>query len=380
MTKTGSGLTRLFGLRSAAKDHDIESQEMTPASKVNESQDEAGQAVIESNVQDFNPLPSQADSSLSSQEIFSEIGQRLRKRREMLSLTLEEIERHMRVKVVYLQALEQGALDDLPSPVQTRGMLANYAGFLDLDVDTILLRFADGLQVKRRERLPEPSKRHRVPMTVNTSLPPLRSFIAGDLLFGGGMVIMLVLFAIWGVNRILTFRSQTPPRATAPSISEILAGTPLPTLPGEVTLIPAEDTLLASTQTTTAEVPTLAANINVQLNIEAVERTYLRVTVDGKVQFDGRVVPGTAYPFEAAKQVDVLVGNAAALRITYNGNDLGLMGNFGEVVDRVYTAEGVTTPTFTPQPTATATQKITATPTELPTLTPSPTSTPESGG
>ncbi len=354
----------------------------TPISspEVGQGETEQGNG-LEGNVQDFNPLPAEPNpSAQSSAEIFKEIGGRLRSRREMLSLTLEEIERHTRVRAAFLSALERGTLDDLPSPVQTRGMLANYAGFLDLDTDAILLRFAEGLQAKHRERHPEPSRRRREPMTVNTSLPPLRTFIAGDLLFGGGVVILLVLFAIWGVNRILTVRSQQGPQPTAPSISQILEGTPLPTLSGEVTLIPAvQDTLLAPTQESTAEIPTLPANVTVQLNIEAVERTYLRVTVDGKVQFDGRVVPGTAYPFEAEKQIDLLVGNAAGLRITYNGRDLGLMGNFGEIIDRVYTSEGVATPTFTPQPTATATSKVTATPSGTPTEEPTSTPTPTPG-
>ena len=45
-------------------------------------------------------------------------------------------------------------MDELPSTVQTRGMLSNYATFLDLDVDALLLRFADALQARHRERNP----------------------------------------------------------------------------------------------------------------------------------------------------------------------------------------------------------------------------------
>ncbi len=92
----------------------------------------------------------------------------------MLSLTYEEIERQTRVRAVFLEALENGALEELPSPVQTRGILANYAVFLDLDADTILLRFADGLQARYREKRPDKPSRARAPMTVNTKLPPLR--------------------------------------------------------------------------------------------------------------------------------------------------------------------------------------------------------------
>jgi len=321
------------------------------------------------------------DTAKSSDEIFTEIGQQLRNRREMLSLTYEEVERHTRVRAVFLKALEDGALEDMPSPVQTRGILANYAAFLDLDADTILLRFADGLQARHRERKPEQPTRSRSRMTVNTSLPPLRSFIASDLLFGGGMAIMLFLFAIWGIGRVMTVRSASNPQATSPSISDVLAGTPLATIPQEVTLIPAQQTSQASTPefTPTFVLETLGPNVNVQLNITSIEQTFMRVIVDGKEQFDGRTTSGTDYPYQAKDQVEILVGNAAGLRVTYNGRDLGLMGGFGEVIDRVYTSKGVVTPTSTQPPTSTVTPRISVTPTESSTPTPTVTPSPKSG-
>jgi cytoskeleton protein RodZ len=106
----------------------------------------------------------------------------------------------------------------------------------------------------------------------------------------------------------------------------------------------------------------------------------MRVIVDGTEKFNGRVLPGTAYPYEAEAQIEVLTGNGAALRVTYNGRDLGLMGAYGEVVDRVYTAIGIATPTATLSPTPTntplptSTLSVTGTPT--PTLTPTVTITP----
>ncbi len=330
-----------------------------------------------SNSKDYNPQPVLvAAAVLSSDEIFKEIGGQLRKRREMLSLTYEEIERHTRVRAVFLESLENGALEELPSPVQTRGILANYAAFLDLEADTILLRFADGLQARYRENRPNQPTRTRAPMTVNTKLPPLRTFIASDLIFGGGMAIMLLLFAIWGIGRVMTVRSAAIPQSTSPSISDVLIGTAPATLLQEVTLIPAQNTSEASVPelTGTSDLATLGSDINVQITLNSIEQTFMRVVVDGKVQFEGRTTPGTDYPYQAKDHIEVLVGNAAGLKITYNGRDLGLMGNFGEVVDRVYTAEGVVTPTTSPLPTSTATPKFTGTPT--PSLTPTPSITP----
>jgi cytoskeletal protein RodZ len=313
------------------------------------------------------PVPLPEEDSESSVQIFKEIGGELRERRELLSLHLDEVERNTHVKAHYLDALERGAMDELPSTVQTRGMLSNYATFLDLDVDALLLRFADALQARYRERNPlkPPGRKPGQPIVAN--LPPMRSFIAGDLVFGVGVVLLLVGFAIWGVSRVLTLQSQQEVDATAPSISEILLASPEAP---DLTSTPTPDTIQSfpGQPTITVVIPTLSGDVNVAVNLVAAERTYMRVIVDGEVVFEGRVVPGTAYPFEAQDRVEVLVGNGAAIRIVYNGRDLGLLGSFGQVVSNIYRAEEIVTPTGLP----TATGTITLTPTQTPV--PSPTS------
>ena len=314
------------------------------------------------------------------EEIFAEIGAELRKRRDLLSLTIEEVERHTRLRAAFIKAMEEGLFDKLPSPVQTRGMLTNYAAFLDLDADVVLLRFADALQARRQMKYPDKPAGSKPQMQVVSSLPLLRSFIAGDLLFGVVVVAMLFVLAIWGVGRMIAIQTAEQALPTAPSIPEVLAGVPQATDVQAQTSIPATDTPVTFIQdgTAPAELPTLAANVNVQLNIVASERTFMRVVVDGEEKFNGRVLPGTVYPYEAESQIEVLTGNGAALRITYNGRDLGLMGGYGEVVDSVYTAVGVATPTATLPPTPTNTPFPTPTlpVTQIPAFTPTLTVTP----
>jgi len=318
------------------------------------------------------PLERENGDAETYQQILKEIGRELRQRRELLSLHFDEVERNTHVKAYYLDALERGALDDLPSTVQTRGMLSNYATFLDLGVDVLLLRFADALQARHRERNPQkPPRKPGQPILAN--MPPVRSFIAGHMIFGIGMAILLVGFAIWGVNRVMTIQSQREVQPTAISISDVLLTSPDPSLfTATATFLLLES--VPGEATVTLEIPTQNVNAEVQLNLVAVERTYLRVVVDGEVVFDGRVVPGNAYPFEAENQIEVLVGSGAAIRIVYNGRDLGLMGTFGQVVNNIYmgteiitpTGLPTTTPTITPTPTRTteptATSKFTDTP------------------
>jgi len=313
----------------------------------------------------------------SSDEIFAEIGGSLRQRRELLSLTLDEIEQHTRVRKHYLQALEAGDFEEIPSPVQTRGMLSNYASFLDMEVDTVLLEFADGLQRWHAERHPELSGEPKPASTdVRHFLPRIRTFIATDLIFGVGMVVLLLAFAIWGAGRIIkSQQTGVPPEATGPSISDVLLITP--TVEVQLTATPAtsQPNAPVGDTTLTALAPSEAAPANVMLYVVARERTYMRVTVDGKVVFDGRVIPGNSYPYEANDSIEILTGNAAALQVVYNQRDLGLMGNFGEVVDLVYNAQGVQTPTPLPPPTETPTPRFSPVPTRTPSATPTSTST-----
>jgi cytoskeleton protein RodZ len=316
-----------------------------------------------------------------SKEIFEEIGYRLRYQRELLGLSLEDVERHTHLRVHYLQALETGRLMDLPSSVQGRGMLKNYAEFLSLDTDSVLLRFADGLQSRLSERRPE-----RPQPAVRTSkrrsfAGALRSFPT-DFILGAILLLTLTGFVIWGALRVSNFRSSSASIPTMPSIADELLTEAQSTAALTVTLteaitpasgapetsnlstpVPGEDSNALDQNTQPASPVELPANdpnrlVNISLSVH--QRTWVRVTVDGEVEFEGRMLPGSAYTFSGDQQVIVLTGNGAALQVFFNDQDLGTMGIFGEVVNRVYTPEGLVNPT------PTATLPSSATPTVTP--------------
>jgi cytoskeleton protein RodZ len=336
------------------------------------------------------PIP--ATDLHPSQAFFANIGNILRQRRENLSLTLDEIERHTHVRKYYLQALETGEFGRLASSVQARGMLNNYAHFLNLDVDSILLTFADGLQAQRLEHQTESNESLQIlgtkspfktsPFFILKLQGAIKRYFSIDIFVGGGLVIILLTFAIWGTNRVIKLRSGSTPQPTAPSILNILVSTPdvatsspstNTTQEGSSTLFPLAGETLALTLPATSHTP-------VQVIVVAQQQAWVRVTVDGEVQFQGRVDAGTVYSFEGSKQIEVLTGNGRAINILYNQNDLGPMGNFGEIVDHIYTANAILNPTatFTPTPTITQTLTNTLRPTITlrPSITPRPSVTP----
>lgn len=309
------------------------------------------------------------------------MGETIRLQRERLGFTREDIEEQIYIPERYLTAIEEGKLDALPSTVQGRGMVKNYAEFLGLDPDPLLLQYADTLQARYRAKHPlTPKKPSRWPVP-----PWLRRLVSGPL--PAGLIIILVVISALIWSSVLVFGDQEDEveiTATIPGVAEMLLPsntppatiTPTPEPPSEIeveiTLTPGaaggEDQ--AGQETATLNVVT-AKNVRVQLII--LQRSWVRVVVDGSPAFEGRLLPGSVEVFEAEQRIEVLTGNAGGVEVIFNQRDLGVMGLFGEVVSRVYTSEGIATPTPTVSITPTITQ--TPTPSATPSLTPPATPT-----
>ena len=341
-----------------------------------------------------------APPAVQSQAILKEIGAVLRQRRETISLSLSDVEHYTRLRQHYLRALEEGRISDLPSAVQGRGMLSNYAEFLNLDVDSLLGKFADALQARRIELQPAAQPRASRPISsrpiqseeapagspasdgkTGARAPagsiPLPRLVTPDLLIVGTLIVLLVVFVIWAASRVTTL-STAADEPTAPPLSEVLLGTgepgatatPEPTsstpIPPGLSKPPAgglETSAVIDEGTLPAQ-----SNSPVQVYVVAHQRAWMRIMVDGGVAFSGRVIPGNAYPFSGLDRIELLTGNGAALQVFYNQSDLGTLGTPGQVVSLIFLPDSLITPTPAFTPTRTATQPATLTPQPSPTL------------
>ena len=330
---------------------------------------------------------SSATNQKNYQAMCKAIGSSLRKKRESLGLSLADVERQTRIRELYLYALEEGNLDDLPSTVQGRGMLSNYATFMGLDSESFLSRFAEALQQKRIETIPE--EKAGIPLPSSTpkqALTGIKKLLSPDLIFTGGMFLVFFVFIIWGAIQLVNISPNSASPTVIP-ISDLLLSSGTPESSDLVTIMAA--TPQASQSGDSGFVPadnlqaTLSATNNkpIQLVIVAHHRAYMKVTVDGKDTFSGRVVPGTIYSYSGNTAIVLLTGDGSALQVYYNQQDLGILGAASQVVNMQYTSKGSTDlgaqNTATPSPTQLPT--LTPMPTAKPTLTPTlipPTSTP----
>ena len=275
-----------------------------------------------------------------------EIGKTLHEARTRLGLTLEQAERSTRIRAYYLEALERGNLDLLPSPVQARGFLQNYATYLGLDSQAILKRYSEVLDSQRtgpfrRTRLSEAPTRPTV--RVRT-----RRFSA-DLLVAAVVSVAVLAVLIAGFGRLAASLRE---RNQAASAFLIPTFTPQPTEPNPLGSPPATAGLGETPTPPVSIEPGLSGVVDLRLLVE--RRAFLIVEVDGDEVYRGRPTPGDLLEYQGQELVKVTTGNGGGLRAFYRGVDQGLLGEMDEVVIRFWTLTGAVTPTPSPVPVPTA--------------------------
>jgi cytoskeleton protein RodZ len=324
-------------------------------------------------------LTSDAVESKASALIFTAIGAKLKQRRELLSLSIKDIQDNTHIREQYLVSLEAGAFDQLPSPVQAKGMLDNYSEFLNLDTESILLDYSEALQLQLKEKQKQLTKRDsRAARELSPTALRLKNFFTLDLLVVGTLFIAFAIFVIWGVNRILENDAPTILETDIPGVSDVLlaADTPTPVIPDDTEIIEIDqdqDQQIAMAEGEVGEagedVPLFESEVSTEpINIILLsrQRLWVQVTADGEIVFQGRLLPGNAYDFSAQDQIDILTGNIGSLQIIFNNEDIGSQGLVGQVADLSFTQTGLVLPPATPTPTITETPEASPTPTPTP--------------
>lgn len=73
----------------------------------------------------------------------NDVSQALRTRRKELNISLKEVETATSIRLNLLQAIEDGEMGKLISPVYAQGFVKQYAGFLGLDGDALVREHPD---------------------------------------------------------------------------------------------------------------------------------------------------------------------------------------------------------------------------------------------
>lgn len=81
---------------------------------------------------------SKMELNTTQQQQISQAGDLLRQKRKELNVSLKEAENATSIRTAYLQALEEGEMNKLISPIYAQGFFKQYASFLGIDGEKIV--------------------------------------------------------------------------------------------------------------------------------------------------------------------------------------------------------------------------------------------------
>jgi cytoskeletal protein RodZ len=230
------------------------------------------------------------------------LGERFRAAREERGLTLSEVGEQLRIRSVYLAAIEEENWKAIGAPVYIRGFLRTYARFLGLDPEEAVGEFNAATGAA-----PSSGAAQSSPAT-----PGQRS-IAPLLWIAGVVAIVLIGFVIYVY--------VSPPRAAVTTAQQSAA--------------PASPTALPSAGATPHPSPQPQPLLTRTLAVRITSASWLRVTIDGSVSMEGTFPRGWSKVFHGKSAV-VRAGNAAGVDLTIDGKSVGKLGGDGDVVEKSF--------------------------------------------
>lgn len=252
----------------------------------------------------------------------------LRKTREEKGLSYEDVENSIKIRVRYLQALENEEYDILPGTTYTKGFLRTYARYLGINPEEVIECYNASFQRKTEPEV------H----------PPLTPISSTPVWFKPIVLLVMALFAVAVVIGI-TYISQT---RESPLASDYIPA-PLPTTPQTNN----QDSLNLDKE----KAGTTGQNADISNSNQVVppvkyeglvaeliftEDCWLVVKADGKTVLEGMNAAGTTRTLQAKNRIEfVTIGNAGGLSLKLNGVQLPSLGRSKEVLHNYVLTEEI---------------------------------------
>jgi cytoskeleton protein RodZ len=127
----------------------------------------AGDTMVRLNPRSLRVLNQEVDpDAIHSVEGADHVGSFLREARENTGRSVTEVAQTLRIRRVYIEAIEDGRFNELPGATYAVGFIRSYATYLRLEVPDVLLRFkeeATGIQSRQDLDFPTPVPEGRFP-------------------------------------------------------------------------------------------------------------------------------------------------------------------------------------------------------------------------
>ena len=281
----------------------------------------------------------------------AKIGRFLEQTRKERGLSLEEVEQATKIRKRYLVGLENEDYAMLPDAVYAQGFLKTYANYLGLDGEALSRQ----LKSHRKPRLErgigyntQPESEFDEPLIVPRGLQgtekrkvPTSAMIT---LLVAVLVLAVVIGALYFVGRsVQASRSEgdNSPAASGedpPRQEEQQKVADKEKAPGAEPANRASAGEAAADRQGQEEArrPVPPDSLRVVISVQG-SPSWLLIQTDGNTAYEQVARPGFSQTFEAGRQLYIKCGDAGAVHVEINGQDLGTLGPAATIVERNYT-------------------------------------------
>ena len=268
------------------------------------------------------------------------LGDLLRETREQKKLSLEDVEQGTNIRKLYIKSIEDGDYDKLPGEVFLKGFIKTYGKFLGLNSLELIEQYKKEKNASASEKEVEPTNQVQEQpvspaqppkveekITEKTAEPTKEKNFASNQAYlqptksnskkNIFLVIIILIVIIGGAVFFLSSQDTSDTKA------------PVHTTQQESTQQPEQQ----------AQQPAPAPVVN-GAEVTAVfnEDCWTEVKVDGNVVLSETVKKGSNLNWKGNNQIDITVGNAGAIDITFNNQPVGKLGDIGAVVTKSFVA------------------------------------------
>ncbi len=283
--------------------------------------------------------------------------QELKARREALGLSLADVFQRTRIRIVYLQAIENNDFHLLPVPVYAKNFIKTYARALGIDSKPILINYEDYLNSEKGLQTSTPENVSDRELFFTRIARP-------KIYLGITFVLIAISVVAWLISKQYQSSSDiiNSTKRIAVSVSEnkeqivnspVNATAPInqqakdsPNLaPNEINKQSQVKAQSISSKTennvekpSKEQVSSSVKNVQPAVNseeaslliISAIEETWIRIKADQNPSFQVLLKPGEKFERKAVS-FNMDIGNAGGIKIQFKGKNIENLGKSGQV-------------------------------------------------
>ncbi|MGK9476473.1 helix-turn-helix domain-containing protein [Melioribacter sp. OK-6-Me] len=260
-------------------------------------------------------------------EAVKKFAEELKSLREEKGFTLQQISNHTRIDINFLKQIEEGNFDVLPE-IYIKAFIKEYAEFIGLNPEDTVKKYqtakkgikeVEGALINSEEEKKElPGSSELFPEYKTSSPNPLNKkyvYLVAALV----AVVFLIYFLFLPDKK--SELTVIEPETTAESKEERFEI--------DSSSIPVEEQLSS------------LADDSLQLHLETTGAVWIKVVCDSVLVIEKIVSPNTALNFKAADRFYVAVGNAAYVKMNFNGKPIESVGGYAEVRNYYITPDSI---------------------------------------